>query len=136
MKTIKVIITTFFILSSYWITYLIFSRNFAHAGISFAVDNWTENTFMILLISTSLSIVGVFFTGILSLFTHFIFIKLIYADEIKHAAYFYVKNRNKKESKELKEYKESIIKNEQSNKSIREKLISFWLNLNIHGDRI
>lgn len=107
MKTIKVFITSFFLLSSYWITYLIFNRNFSHAGISFAVDNWTENTFMILLISTTLSIVGVFFTGILSMFTHFIFIKLIFTEEIKQAAYFYVKNRNKKE---LKEYKENIAK--------------------------
>lgn len=117
MKTVKVVITLFFLLISYWVTYLIFGRNFSHAGISFAVDNWTENTFMILLISTGLSIVGVFFTGILSMFTHFIFIRLIYADEIKQAAYFYVKNRNKKEPKELQEYKASVAKLDQIKKS-------------------
>src|SRR3972149_4196922 len=96
MKIIKISITFFFLVSSYWVTYLIFSRNFAHAGISFAVDNWTENTFMILLLSTSLSIAGIFFTGILSMFTHFIFVKLIYSDESKQAAFFYIKNRNRK----------------------------------------
>ncbi len=111
MKVIKFIITLFFLVTSYWVTYLVFSRNFAHEGIKYSADNWNENTFMILLISTSLSAVGVFFLGILSMFTHFVFIKLIYSDEIKQAALFYLKNK-KRENAEVLRFNAAVAYNE------------------------
>lgn len=131
MAIIKFIITAFFLCVSYWIVYLIFNRNFVHAGMQFSADNWNENTFMILLISTLLSIAGVFFVGILSMFVHFVFIKLIYADEIKSAAYFIIKNRGNKVSKELLEYRENIKNIELNKLSFIHKIkkrISNWTN--------
>ena len=120
MKLIKFIITLFFLTTSYWITYLVFSRNFSHAGIMFSAEDWNENTFMILLTSTGLSAIGVFFLGILSMFTHFVFIKLIYADEIKQAAVFYIKNRNK-DTTLLNEYRNKFEKYEWSKLTGKEK---------------
>lgn len=110
MKTIKFIITLFFLLISYWITYLIFNRNFAQTSMEFAVDNQNENTLMILLVSTILSMVGIFLLGILSIFVHFVFIKLIYSNEIKQAAYFYIKNNRNKQyiDKDLIEHRKNV----------------------------
>jgi len=123
MKLIKFIITLFFLTTSYWITYLVFSRNFSHAGIMFSAEDWNENTFMILLTSTALSAVGVFFIGILSMFTHFVFVKLIYADEIKQAAVFYIKNRNK-DTTLLNEYRSKFSKYEWSKMTTKEKFFN------------
>lgn len=100
MKTIKLAITGFFLLASFILTELIFMRGFAHTGLEFAVDNSAENTLMILIVSTVLSAVGIFFLGLLSMFTYFVFIKLIYADEIKHGALQYLRyKRNKQNAK-------------------------------------
>jgi hypothetical protein len=123
MKIIKLIITLFFLTTSYWVTYLVFSRNFSHAGIMFSAEDWNENTFMILLTSTGLSAVGVLFLGILSMFTHFVFVKLIYADEIKQAAIFYIKNRNKN-TELLNEYRSKFSKYEWSKMSTKEKFFN------------
>lgn len=122
MKFIKFTITLFFLISSYWVSYLIFNRNFANAGISYSADDWNENTFMILLTSTCLSAIGILFLGILSVFTNFVFVRLIYAEEIKHAAVFYVKNR-KKNNKALTEYKHAVDKNEWSKLTFKQKIL-------------
>lgn len=110
MRIIKFIITLFFLLISYWVTYLIFNRNFSQTTMEFAVENQNENTLMILLVSTILSAIGIFLLGLLSLFIHFVFIKLIYSDEIKHAAYFYIKNNRRKKfiDKDLIEHRKNV----------------------------
>jgi len=124
MKIIKFIITLFFLISSYWVSYLIFSRNFLREGINYSADNWNENTFMILLTSTALSFVAIFFLGILSIFTNFVFIKMIYAEEIKQAAVFYVKNR-KSDTKELREYRKSVHNIELHKMTVTQKIKHF-----------
>lgn len=98
MKLIKLLITVFFLLVSFWLSILIFKRNFTQHELEFAVDNHIENNFMILIVSTILSAVGVFLLGLLSLFVNFVFVKLIYTDEINKQAFNLLKFRrfNKK----------------------------------------
>ena len=131
MRAIKFIITSFFLISSFWIAYLIFSRNFAISEISLAAEDWNENTFMILLTSTGLSAIGVLCMGILSMFVHFVFIKLIYADEVKQAAFFYVKNR-KYDTTALKEYKNSIDTMEWSKMTTKQKFFSIFKKIKLN----
>lgn len=122
MRAIKFIITLFFITMSYWVTCLVFQRNFKHAGMAFSADDWTENTLMILLTSTFISMAGVLCIGVLSMFTHFVFIKLIYADEIKQAAFFYIKNRNK-DTNISKQYIKQFEKYERSKLTFKQKFL-------------
>ena len=96
MKILKLSITTFFLFASFWISILIFAKGFAHEGLQYSVDNANENTFMVLLVCTLLSAINVFFMGCLSLFTHFVFVKLIYSNEIKQGAIFLLKQKRKK----------------------------------------
>lgn len=127
MKIIKFLVTLFFLATSYWVTYLIFERNFMHAGMQYSADSWNENTLMILLTSTAFSAIGVLCLGVLSMFTHFVFIKLIYADEIKQAAYFYVKNK-RREDLQLTEFHKSVRMNELSKAPFKKflyKVVSF-----------
>jgi len=107
---------------SYWVTCLVFQRNFKHAGMAFSADDWTENTLMILLTSTFISMAGVLCIGVLSMFTHFVFIKLIYADEIKQAAFFYIKNRNK-DTNISKQYIKQFEKYERSKLTFKQKFL-------------
>ena len=97
----KLAITGFFLSASFWVTYLIFNRGFMHKGMEFSVDNQTENTFMILLVCTVLSAVAVFFLGLLSMFTHFVFVRLIYADDIKIAALSMLRKRRRTKRQKL-----------------------------------
>ncbi len=96
VKIIKAIITGFYLIASCWITFLVFERNFVHAKMQFSPDSQYENTLMILLVATMFSAVGVFLMGLLSMFTHFVFIKLIFSDEIKRAAFLYLKRERTK----------------------------------------
>ena len=53
----------------------------------FSVDNSkVENVTLILIYSVGLSALGVFLLGILSLFTFYVYIKIIFGDEVKNAA--------------------------------------------------
>ena len=108
MRIVKVIITCAFLISSYWVSYLVFQRHFSAIGMNYAVDNNTENTFMILLVSTGLSAVGIFCMGLLAIFTNFVFVKLTFVDEIKQNAYMML--REKKKSPELREYQDNLKK--------------------------
>lgn len=101
VKYVKFAITAFYLIVSYWVTCLIFEKEFASTAIKHAVDSKYENTLMILLISTTFSAIGVFLLGLLSMFTHYVFTKLIFADEIKYAALLYLKNRRKPTKKVL-----------------------------------
>lgn len=101
IKYIKIAITAFYLLVSYWVTCLIFEKEFAATAMKHSVDSHYENTLMILLISTLFSAVGVFLLGLLSLFTHHVFTKLIYSNEIKYAAMLYLKDKRKKSHKKL-----------------------------------
>ena len=107
MRIIKFFITLSFLATSYWLSYLIFSRNFAHMNMEFSADNWDENTFMIVITSTGLSMVGVLCMGLLSMFANFVFIRLVYVNEIKQAAYFLVQ-KNRKVNRDLIEYRKSV----------------------------
>lgn len=108
MKTVKVVITCMFLVASYWVSYLVFQRHFSASGMNYAVENNTENTFMILLISTGLSAIGILCMGVLAIFTNFVFVKLTFTDEIKQTAYIMLKE--KKKSPELKKYHDDIKK--------------------------
>lgn len=100
MKYIKFIIAIFFLIASFWLTGLIFEHGFATTDLKYAVNDTNENTLMILIISTLLSAIGIFFMGVLALFTYFVFVKLLYADEIKRGAFQLLKyRRNKKNAK-------------------------------------
>jgi hypothetical protein len=105
MKAIKFLITLFFLVASYWVVYLVFQRHFVSSGMSFAVENNTENTFMILIVSTALSVVGIFCMGLLSLFVNFVFVKLVFSDEIREAARHMLINK-RKENKDLVEFRQ------------------------------
>lgn len=107
MRIIKFFITLLFLATSYGLSYLIFSRNFAHMNMEFSADNWDENTFMIVITSTGLSMVGVLCMGLLSMFANFVFVRLVYVNEIKQAAYFLVQ-KNRKVNRDLIEYRKSV----------------------------
>lgn len=91
----KLAITGFFLSASFWVTYLIFMRGLAPTHLQMSVDSHTEDRFMILLVCTLLSAVGVLFLGLLSLFTHFVFVRLVYSDDIKIAAISMIRNKRK-----------------------------------------
>ena len=91
MKIVKYIITTFFLILSYFVTLLIFTKFLNGSPIS--VDNLNEDILLKLITGTLLSCVGIFFLGLLSIFTNFVFVKLIYNDEIKEAAYILIKEK-------------------------------------------
>ncbi len=103
IKFIKLSIATFYLLASFWVSYLIFSRGFIHKGMEFSVDSETENTFMILTVCTLLSGVCVLFLGLLSMFTNFVFVRLIYADEIKQGAFFLINKKRKEKNTDVKD---------------------------------
>lgn len=82
---IKIVITMFYLLASIWVSHLIFSYMFESG--QFTVDNSkVENVTLILIYSVGLSALGVFLLGILSLFTFYVYIKIIFGDEVKNAA--------------------------------------------------
>ncbi len=91
MKIVKYIITTFFLILSYFVTLLIFTKFLNGSPIT--VDNLNEDILLKLITGTLLSCVGIFFLGLLSIFTNFVFVKLIYNDEIKEAAYILMKEK-------------------------------------------
>ena len=64
----------------------------------FSPDNWNENTLMILLYSVGISMICIFLMGLLSIFIHFVFVRLNYTDEIREAA-FHLLRRNRTEIK-------------------------------------
>jgi len=86
IKYVKFAIIAFYLIVSYWVTALIFEKEFAATAIKHAVDSKYENTLMILLISTGFSAIAVFLLGLLSLFTNFVFVRLVFTDEIKSGA--------------------------------------------------
>lgn len=96
MKFIKFLITIFYLCASFFITVMIFSKNFAHEGLKFSVDSWSENQFLIILNSTWMSVISVFLLGICSIFTNFVFVRIIYNNEIREAALTILKVRKKK----------------------------------------
>jgi hypothetical protein len=96
MKLIKYIIALFFLVNTFWTVYLIFSRLYSHPGMEFSVDSGLENHFMMLIIGTTLSMVSVFLNGLLSLFTHWVFVKLLFIDDIKKSALEFLKRKRSK----------------------------------------
>lgn len=88
---IKAVITLFYLLSSIWSTYLIFS--FMLTNNINNVGQPVENIALVLLYSVGLSALTIFMLGLLSIFTHFVYVKLIYGNEIRNAAYVLLKNK-------------------------------------------
>lgn len=100
IKVVKGIITVLFLLGSAWITFLVFEREFAQKALVHTADaNSYENTLLILLIGTLFSTIGIFCMGMMSLFARFVFVKLVFVDEIREAAYLYYIDKRKKDSK-------------------------------------
>jgi len=96
VKYTKYAIITFYLLASYWVTCLVFEKGFVEHGLQHTADgSHYENTLMIMLIATGFSAIGVFLLGLLSMFTYFIFVKLIFTDEIKEAAMLYLMRKRK-----------------------------------------
>lgn len=95
MKFLKQIIASIFLIGSIWLSYLIFSRIYSYPGMEFSVDSNLENHFMMLLIGTVLSMIGIFFSGLLALFSHFVFVKILFVDDIKSAAFNFLKSKRK-----------------------------------------
>lgn len=103
VKYTKYAIITFYLLASYWVTCLVFEKGFAEHGIQHSADgSHYENTLMILLIATGFSAIGVFLLGLLSMFTYYIFVKLIFTDEIKEAALIHLMRNRIQHRKEMK----------------------------------
>jgi len=97
IKTIKGIITTLFLLGSAWISFLVFEYEFSKKVLIHTADlNSTENLLLILLLGTVFSVLGILCMGVIALFTRFVFVKLVLADEIREAAYlYYIEKKNK-----------------------------------------
>lgn len=95
MKFIKFLVTIFYLCTSFFITIMIFNKNFAHDGLKYSVDSWTENQFMIVLNSTWMSLIAIFLLGICAIFMNFMFVRVIYNNEIKEAALTMLKIRKK-----------------------------------------
>lgn len=103
VKYTKYAIITFYLLASYWVTCLVFEKGFAEHGLQHTADgSHYENTLMIMLIATGFSAIGVFLLGLLSMFTYWIFVKLIFADEIKEAAMLYLMRKHKQVRNDIK----------------------------------
>ena len=96
IKIIKLTITLFFLFSSYFISYCIFSKNFIHEGLVYSVDSWKENQFLIIINSTWMSMLAVLCLGILSVFINFVFVRLVYSNEIKESALILLKDKQNK----------------------------------------
>jgi small basic protein len=110
IKIVKIIITIFFLLGSAWISFLIFEREFATKVLAHTADsNNYENTLMILLIGTLFSTIGILCMGLMAMFTRYVFVKLIFVDEIREAAYLYYIGKRRKD-KIIKE-EQNIISN-------------------------
>ncbi len=96
IKIIKFTITLFFLFSTYFIIYCIFSKNFVHEGLVYSVDSWKENQFLIMINSTWMSMIAVICLGTLSIFTNFVFVRLVYSNEIKESALILLKEKQNK----------------------------------------
>lgn len=96
IKIIKLTITLFFLFSSYFITYCIFTKNFMHEGLVYSVDSWKENQFLIIINSTWMSMLAVLCLGVLSVFINFVFVRLVYSNEIKESALILLKDKQNK----------------------------------------
>jgi hypothetical protein len=97
MKSLKFVILLFYMLASFWLTYLIFSYMFNVNDLALSADNSIlESNFMVLLLGTVYSTIGISFMGVLALFTNFVFIKLLQHSEIKKTALEYLKRKRAK----------------------------------------
>lgn len=104
MKFIKLLITLFYLSISFFITTLIFNKNFEHEGLKYSVDSWTENQFLIIINSTGMSIIAILALGVCAIFMNFIFVRIIYNNEIKEAALVILKTRKNNITKEQQEW--------------------------------
>lgn len=86
---IKFIITLFYLFASIITSYCIFQY------MLYSSKTGMENVMLSILYSVGLSAFTIFLLGLLSIFTHFIFVKLIYSDEVKNAAYVLLQNKRK-----------------------------------------
>ena len=101
MKIIKFCITIFYLWLSFFITTMIFCKNFAHEGLKYSVDSWTENQFMVILNSTWMSLIAIFLLGICAVFINFMFVRIIYNHEIKEAAMTMLKVRKNSHNEQM-----------------------------------
>jgi hypothetical protein len=92
---------------------MIFGKNFAHEGLKYSVDSWTENQFMIILNSTWMSLIAIFLLGVCAIFMNFMFVRIIYNHEIKEAAHTMLKIR-KKNNNDQEEWIKSQQKQQKS----------------------
>lgn len=96
---LKLIITTFYLLMSILTSYLIFNY-FLSTSVSVNGER-IEPISLTILYSIGLSAVSVFMYGILALFMNFVFVKLIFSDEIKVAALTLLKYRKEQNNKQI-----------------------------------
>ena len=94
IKLTKTIITSFFLISLYWMAYLIFTQ----AHYKMLKLNFPDKLEVIFLASIEFFITTLLM-GLLSWFIHFVFVKLLYADDIKQFAILMIKDKRRKLNK-------------------------------------
>lgn len=95
INVVKYIIIIFFLLLCLFTIFNIFLLNFKHHNLKFSVDSWNEEQILIILNSIWISMLAVLCIGILSVWINFIFIRIVFNDEIREAALSLLKNREK-----------------------------------------
>jgi len=62
----------------------------------FSVDNWNEDMLLIILHSSWQSLIAIFCVGITAMFSNFVFIKILFNQEVKDAAVLMLRHRKNK----------------------------------------
>lgn len=94
IQLIKTIITSFFLISLYWMAYLIFTQ----AHYEMVKKPFTDKLEIIFFASIEFFITTLLM-GLLSWFIHFVFVKLLLADDIKQFAILMIKDKRRKLNK-------------------------------------
>lgn len=95
MKLIKGVIGLGWLMITILVIRLIFIRNFIHFDLQWSVDNWTEESVLVILNSAWQAGLAILCCGLLAMFTNFMFIKLFFSKEIYETAYQILKQKRK-----------------------------------------
>lgn len=96
IRAVKLLVTGFFLFITFSTVTSIFTLNFAHSGLKFSVDSWTEEQVLMILNSTWMSMLATLCLGILSVWINFVFVRIIFNNEIREAALALLKDRKRK----------------------------------------
>lgn len=103
MKIIKQIIAVTFLIASMWLGYLIFENEFNGCTViydtQYELHDSTIGTTTKLIRGTIFTGMSIFFLGLLAMFSNFVFFRLLFKDDIKNNAIYYLKDRRKQINK-------------------------------------